>query len=252
MRDNMNVLVMNFSGIYEDEPYLSNFPWISCADIHGINCYCTEESELEIKSRIEKFSSEGIHIIDSGNYHYVTKIWLEKVNQPFDLVYFDFHPDLHEANFGGLLSCGSWVKEVIETNRFLNRVIGIGINPLLIDEIPENLRKRVLFLDCIEKLQKQMEQEQQAVYISIDKDVLSPKVVKTNWDQGTMQLEELEQMLHVVFQYRRAIGVDICGEWENTNCYYENMQNSAINNEANRRLIQLINDLFQLQMEKEV
>ena len=50
------------------------------------------------------------------------------------------------------------------------------------------------------------------VYISIDKDVLDPSSAITNWDQGSLTLSELEQLLAVVFRQERVIGIDICGE----------------------------------------
>lgn len=35
--------------------------------------------------------SGGIHFLDSGNYHYVTKLWLDQVKEPFDLLVLDHH-----------------------------------------------------------------------------------------------------------------------------------------------------------------
>ena len=39
----------------------------------------------EIRKRIQEYSYEGIHFLDSGNYHYLSKFWLEKVQQPFSV-----------------------------------------------------------------------------------------------------------------------------------------------------------------------
>jgi hypothetical protein len=36
------------------------------------------------------------------------------------------------------------------------------------------------------------------VYLSIDKDVLAPTVVQTNWDQGVMRLEELTAAIRML------------------------------------------------------
>lgn len=48
-----------------------------------------------------------------------------------------------------------------------------------------------------------------------DKDVLSKRVVQTDWDQGSMQLIEFKILLAYLFKNSHAIGVDICGECAN-------------------------------------
>lgn len=85
------VVLMNFSGIYETESFYETVPqenriWLDCRTIPGTNCYCDEEGERELKERMEPLGAEGIHFLDSGNYHYVTKLWLDQVKEPFDLL----------------------------------------------------------------------------------------------------------------------------------------------------------------------
>ena len=53
----------------------------------------------------------------------------------------------------------------------------------------------------------------EAVWISIDKDVLGPQDAATNWDQGGMPLLALEQLLRAFGRSRRVVGADICGDW---------------------------------------
>ena len=55
---------------------------------------------------MEPLGAEGIHFLDSGNYHYVTKLWLDQVKEPFDLLVLDHHTDLQQPMFGDILSCG--------------------------------------------------------------------------------------------------------------------------------------------------
>ena len=54
------------------------------------------------------------------------------------------------------------------------------------------------------------------VYISIDKDVLNPASAATNWDQGSLSLQELEKLLAVILQKEQVVGIDICGECSTT------------------------------------
>ena len=49
------------------------------------------------------------------------------------------------------------------------------------------------------------------VYLSVDLDILSPAFARTDWDQGTMTLDELSAALRRLRAERRIIGVDLCG-----------------------------------------
>ena len=120
-------VLMNFSGIYPQEDcFKEQGTWLDMTDLKGVNCYCTEEAGEVIRQRIRKFRGEGIHFLDSGNYHYLSKFWLEKIQEPFALLVFDHHTDMQEAAFFGLLSCGSWVREVLDTNENLRDVCIAG------------------------------------------------------------------------------------------------------------------------------
>jgi arginase family enzyme len=53
----------------------------------------------------------------------------------------------------------------------------------------------------------------EAVWISIDKDVLPEDEVVTNWDQGHMPLDAVLRFLRAIAVRRRVVGADICGEY---------------------------------------
>ena len=53
----------------------------------------------------------------------------------------------------------------------------------------------------------------EAVWVTIDKDVLRPADATTNWDQGAMPLEALLAALEGLAAGRRIVGADICGEY---------------------------------------
>ena len=80
-------VLMNFSGVYEEEKFYRKFSGelLSLRTLEGTNCYCTPEAEEQIKAWIEKYPVRGIHFLDSGNYHYVTKFWIDRMQVPFDL-----------------------------------------------------------------------------------------------------------------------------------------------------------------------
>lgn len=52
-----------------------------------------------------------------------------------------------------------------------------------------------------------------AVWVTIDKDVLRPADAATNWDQGEMPLDALLTALRLLAAARRVVGADICGEY---------------------------------------
>lgn len=53
----------------------------------------------------------------------------------------------------------------------------------------------------------------EAVWITIDKDVLASEDAATNWDQGGMRLSHLLQALRLLAEGKRVLGIDVCGEF---------------------------------------
>ena len=257
-----NIMIMNFSGAYEmqglktalekkvdsvvaEAENMAAKPVITqldFQDIPGTNCYCDSLAEEEIGKRIIPFGPEGLHFLDSGNYHYLTKLWLELVKEPFELLVFDHHTDMQCPAFGGILSCGGWIREALETNDNLKHVILVGPPQAAMEETKKELAEdgeellgkvtwisEEEFLQNVEKpnwIQKLCgqcnvtgaeadEKEQLPLYISIDKDILSESEGKTNWDQGNVVLDQVLQFIDVYMQQtpgRQFIGMDICGE----------------------------------------
>jgi len=50
------------------------------------------------------------------------------------------------------------------------------------------------------------------LYLSIDKDVLTPDWALTNWDQGEMTLPCMNTFLRFFISRYQILGTDICGE----------------------------------------
>ena len=81
----MSNLILDFSHVYpvdagNDENGLYR---VDLSDIPGTDMYCTPEAAEEIRRRLSFCGPDGIHFIDSGNYHYVTGFFLEKIPSPF-------------------------------------------------------------------------------------------------------------------------------------------------------------------------
>ena len=208
--------ILAFTDLYacENLPVLTGGQVVDCRDLEGTNCYCDPAAEAELARRLASLPLRGMHWIDSGDYHYVSKLWTDRMTEPFDLVVADHHPDMQVPAFGDILSCGGWVRKVLEENRLLREVWLVGINPDLRGECT-GFGNRVHIIDreeaaaCLPRTVADRIPSDLPVYLSIDKDVLSREEARTNWDQGTMTLDWL---LSFVSGIRHPwAGVDLCG-----------------------------------------
>lgn len=276
--DNKELVIMNMSDVYKEEDFYKRSGECLQSDVHldivdeskveGTDCYCDELAEKQIRNGIGRLSEESIHFIDSGNYHYISKFWMEKIRYPFELLLFDNHPDMQPALFGPILSCGSWVRDSLADNRFLKHVETIGVNQKLLDDEIRRYGDKVSFLSWQQLYQDlHMKRKEQGkipvetlshectflakdypyadlpVYLSIDKDVISEQEVETNWDQGKMPVDVLFSLLKCVFTHRQVIGMDICGECDPVSEKGDVRSAIQTNNAVNKRFMHFINNL---------
>lgn len=251
--DNIEIMIMNFSGIYRVENFYEGIKttWAEVQGIPGTNCYCDDEAAEMLREKIREFPVKGIHFIDSGNYHYMSRIWLEKIDQPFRLLVFDNHTDMQLPAFGGILSCGGWIAAALYELPFLKEVLLCGPDEEAFGQVPEELKGRVRFLSREKLKAGQMDAGgkkevrsffeeiswDMPLYISIDKDVLSPEDACTSWSQGDMRRGELLEYLGIVLEKLESMGqqlagVDICGE-----CSLEEGDRNG-NDASNRALLE--------------
>ena len=204
---------MKMTDAYEHQSFYNNKENINildCRDLDGTRCYLDDISKEALINRIAEFSYHGIHFIDSGNYHYLSLLWLMKIDRDFNLILFDHHPDNQPPSFGQITSCGGWVLEAEETLSHLKNVFTYGVGQEVpLGQLPDDL----------------------PLYISIDKDVLSQAVSITDWDQGDMTLSQMLEMLTELFENHEILGVDICGdsgEYADTGAFLNNQTNQTL------------------------
>lgn len=201
MEASVKTVLMNFSGIYRAEGFLpAGAVVLDLCDIEGTSCYCDSGSSDEIRRIVGPYGYRGIHWLDSGDYHYASLFWLEKVDVPFSIVLFDNHPDDQPVAFdASVLSCGSWMLHARNL-------------PLLAEM--DGKPAAVHFKDAGSALSVNPETlfPGLPVYLSIDKDVLGWKDAHTDWDQGTMTLDELMTAVGRIASAHTILGVDVCGE----------------------------------------
>ena len=246
--DFKETVIMNFSGIYKNQNFYKNYAeeeifWTELSDLSGCNCYCDAEASDRIRKEIQAFTGKGLHFIDSGNYHYMTRLWLEKLKIPFRLLVFDNHTDMQPPAFGGLLSCGGWIAVSLEELSLLQEVILVGPDEEAYTQVEPDLQQKVLFLSR-EKLSTMTAEEKEGffnnlsedlpLYVSVDKDVLCKGDASTTWSQGDMHLSELMSFLELVLERQNILGMDVCGE-----CDMDSCSEDFLNDHANEAILRL-------------
>ena len=246
--DLKETVIMNFSGIYKDQSFYKDHAekeifWTELSDLSGCNCYCDAEAADRICEEIQNYTGNGIHFIDSGNYHYMTRLWLEKQQIPFRLLVFDNHTDMQPPAFGGLLSCGGWIAASLEELPLLHEVILVGPDEEAYVQVEPELQQKVCFLSR-EKLSMMTAEEKEdffknldadlPLYISVDKDVLCKEDASTTWSQGDMHLSELMSFLEVVLELQNVVGMDVCGEGDQ-----DSGSEDFLNDHANEAILRL-------------
>lgn len=240
------VVVMNFTGAYANESFAKDprIVFLDCSHLYGTDCYCDSDAAMRLSSIISEYPAEGIHFIDSGNHHYLTKFWTDRMTSPFSLALFDHHTDMQPPMFEGMLSCGGWVLDMLEHNRFLDKVLVIGVSDSLAEKIGTRYGDRVHFFceSCLDDAEAwkafSAKHISEPVYISVDKDVLDRSSARTDWDQGSMTLPQLKKAISVIFRNEEVAGVDICGELPDAEEIVSGLSTAAsINDRTNMDLI---------------
>jgi|HigsolmetaAR203D_1030402.scaffolds.fasta_scaffold04261_4 hypothetical protein len=129
-----------------------------------------------------------------------------------------------------VLSCGSWVSAALNTLPLLNRVVIIGAHSSqrgcgrgsgAPGNVAGNVAGKVVVLSEQEVSRSTAKELAGSVlsalpgvpvYVSVDKDVLDREHAVTNWDQGSMTLRQLLEVLRELKRARTISGADICGE----------------------------------------
>jgi len=179
--------------------------------------------------------------LGSGDYHHVSYLLIERLRalkSPVQVVVFDNHPDNMRYPFG--IHCGSWVSHVSRLpfvtcvhvlgitssdvegwHRWENHLLPLHSGRVRYWCVGRDLRalQRLGIRDSrsfqsagelLDRFALESRTWKAPVYLSIDKDVLGPSVVQTNWDQGVMTLEELEQGIDMIKKV--VVASDVTGE----------------------------------------
>jgi arginase family enzyme len=193
-----------------------------------------------------------VTLLGSGDFHHVAALLHERVREPFTLVHFDNHPDwvrlaprwhcgswinraLALANVARVVTLGPCSDDLVNPGRKGGNLRALGDGKLVLfpwRHAPSRVWHRVAdgpahyYADgaihwrnlCERRLDEAVStalaaMPTEAVWISIDKDVLPENEVVTNWDQGEMPLDALLAFVRAIARDKRVIGADLCGEY---------------------------------------
>lgn len=256
--------VYHFSGVMKEQNLgAGEQKNLDFTSLQGTDLYCDPESEEILAACIRKERQEGtlpaLRFFDSGNYHYMSKILAQGHDLPVGehgakavLIVLDHHTDMQPSGLLPILSCGSWVWDLLQTEHGFEQVISIGPPEQSVLQARELLAEEQLIPVTFvseEELAAAREAEgglsglvrerisalirkESPIYLSVDKDVLSKEVLDTTWDQGILSMGELEQILRVICSGEIAGGVccmDVCGEPESECSELEIRRSEAVN-----------------------
>lgn len=269
-------LILDFTHVYCDEDIkdIDRFRYIDCSDIQETDMYCSKDAYEKIWGRIEPYGIQGIHYIDSGNYHYISKIITDHIDEPFGLVMYDHHTDMQIPMVPEMMSCGDWAGQALSQNKNLRQLVIVGPPESDIEQTLESysgsqsgrlltFSAEDLHGDLLENKLKLIRTDL-PLYISIDKDVLGPEYTETNWSQGDMSIDGLERLLSVFLggqgeeknsdacrndernagdiRHSRILGIDICGEIQTDIPVPEYLEAEEKNEKVNIELFRFISE----------
>lgn len=205
----ISVIVMNISHMYEDYEFLhaSDFVWLDLTDIMEADGYCSGRAQKIITERIKSLPRRAVHLLDNGNYHYLTDLWCRSISEKFNLLLFDHHPDTQKSRIPSMLSCGSWVRHMLGSHPYLQKVYMVGPSSGKLDFL-NGYKGRIVLVKDLSLIPHDF-----PIYISVDLDILDKKYFISNWDQGTFSFDQLYSGLSFLLEFHRPVlGVDLCGD----------------------------------------
>ncbi|MEG7474771.1 hypothetical protein [Serratia marcescens] len=185
----------------------------------------------------------GTVLIGSGDFHHLTlplvQHCLKNKTGSMRLIVLDNHPDNMRFPWG--IHCGAWVRHAALLPQISHiHVVGVTSQDISVKHAWENylaplFRGRVTYWSTgvnvgwgknigigkafqhfnssetlCEAFCSMLAQQPEPTYLSIDKDVFSPSVVRTNWDQGQMTIPEALRIIKALSG--SLVGSDITGE----------------------------------------
>jgi arginase family enzyme len=193
-----------------------------------------------------------VTLVGSGDFHHLTPLLLERACEPITLVHFDNHPDWvriaprwHCGSWVNQALRSERVARVVTIGPCSDDLTWPGLKggnlPALasgrlclfpwshapsrvVREMPDGASyrcesRRLVWNNLAELAPAQIartilaEITTDAVWFTIDKDVLPEAEVVSNWDQGQMPLSAVVALIEAIGERHCIAGADICGDY---------------------------------------
>lgn len=194
----------------------------------------------------------AVTMIGSGDFHHLAVLLMERVREPVTVIHFDNHPDwvrwaprwhcgswvntaLRLAQVAKIITLGPCSDDLVRPQLKGGNVGALASGKLVLlpwrhapsrvwgriadgpghRQVQGHLTWRNLAdagtADNLAFILNQIGTD--AVWLTIDKDVLPESEALTNWDQGQMPLRAMLDLIAGIGARKRIAGADICGEF---------------------------------------
>lgn len=195
--------------------------WWDFSTAQGIRGYASPNTLQRLETAFQQYTSIPLLFWGTGDFHYVTYVRLRLLRVPVTLVLFDRHHDAAPVA-NAMVNCGNWVRHALGLP-WVRKVIWIGgggegvrsTDPPPVQSPRFAAEARLAPPEDPAALAAwvQAHVPTDAVYLSVDKDVLTPADAVTSWGSGAMALSDLLRWIDGLLRYRRVVGADVGGEW---------------------------------------
>lgn len=172
----------------------------------------------EIGDAVGPLEGKILTLYGDGGYHHCTyglcNTIAKKRSKNYIYIHIDNHTDSH-YNQNGSLDCASFVKNILEEPEAKD-VMFIGSDV----DTGKNTSEKYTLLhqrDIVSEYPKKMLEENlkaknlSDVYCSLDLDVLKRTEIRTDYNQGMLELKHLLQILDIIKQEKEVISADMLG-----------------------------------------
>ena len=193
---------------------------------------------------VEKFYAQVVPeladfiLYGSGDFHYLTALWLRRLREPVTVVSFDNHPDWDVRP--PRWACGGWVNRALELptvqrvavwgcgnfelawpSRLFASAAALAAKRLAVHAWAERQSPATQQrFDCMTRAnwRERFTQFAQSlggggVYVTLDLDCLAAETFATNWEQGLFMPDDLVWALGELRGHTRIVGGDVCGAY---------------------------------------